>query len=133
MLGGCLGEEGAAVRLTLGYANFFVSDYARALAFFRDRLGLKPLTEDAGFGYASFDTGQASMAFAVAGEGQAALVGRHTGIGLMAEDIHAAYEEMRAAGVAFEQPPTKQPWGGVLALFKDPDGNVFYLDQAGAH
>lgn len=121
------------MRLTLGYANFFVSDYGRALAFFRDRLGLRPLTEDPSFGYASFDTGQASMAFAVAGEGQAALVGRHTGIGLMAEDIHAAYEALRAAGVEFEQPPTKQPWGGVLALFKDPDGNVFYLDQAGAH
>jgi len=54
---------------------------------------------------------------------------RHTGIGLIAEDINFAYEEMRAAGVEFEMSPTKQPWGGVLALFKDPDGNVFYLDE----
>jgi len=27
-------------------------------------------------------------------------------------------------------PPTRQPWGGVMALVADPDGNVFYVDQA---
>ena len=26
-------------------------------------------------------------------------------------------------------PPTQQPWGGFMAMFTDPDGNVFYLDQ----
>jgi predicted enzyme related to lactoylglutathione lyase len=26
-------------------------------------------------------------------------------------------------------PPKEQPWGGLMALFTDPDGNVFYLDQ----
>lgn len=36
---------------------------------------------------------------------------------------------MKEAGVEFEMPPGKQPWGGMLALFKDPDGNLFYLDQ----
>jgi len=25
--------------------------------------------------------------------------------------------------------PTHQPWGGFMAMFKDPDGNTFYLDQ----
>ena len=25
--------------------------------------------------------------------------------------------------------PAKQPWGAVMALFEDPDGNVFYLDE----
>ncbi len=28
--------------------------------------------------------------------------------------------------------PQKQPWGGFMALFADPDGNVFYLDQIDA-
>lgn len=115
-------------KLRLGYVNFFVSDFDRSLRFFRDQLGLSVLTEDEKFGYASFDTGHASMAFARADD-QPELLGRHTGIGLIAEDINLAYEEMRAAGVEFEMAPTKQPWGGVLALFKDPDGNVFYLDE----
>ncbi|MGV0033649.1 MAG: VOC family protein [Candidatus Azotimanducaceae bacterium WSBS_2022_MAG_OTU7] len=115
-------------KLTFGYANFFVSDFERSVRFFRDQLGLRVLTEDASFGYASFDTGPAQIAFVKASD-QPELVGRHTGIGLIAEDIHLAYEEMRAAGVEFEMPPSKQPWGGVLALFKDPDGNIFYLDE----
>ena len=25
--------------------------------------------------------------------------------------------------------PAKQPWGGFMALFSAPDGNVFYLDE----
>lgn len=28
-------------------------------------------------------------------------------------------------------PPSKQPWGGYMALFADPDGNIFYLDSVG--
>ena len=115
-------------RLTLGYCNFFVTDFTRSMGFFRDQLGLKVLKEDSEFGYASFDTGAAQIAFACAPD-QPELIGRHTGIGLMAADIHGAYEELRAAGVIFEMPPTKQPWGGILALFKDPDDNIFYLDE----
>jgi len=25
--------------------------------------------------------------------------------------------------------PSKQPWGGFMAMFADPDGNTFYLDE----
>jgi len=32
-------------------------------------------------------------------------------------------------GVEFTMTPTHQPWGGFMAMFKDPDGNTFYLDQ----
>ena len=38
---------------------------------------------------------------------------------------HAAPDK----GVQFTMQPTKQPWGGFMAMFTDPDGNVFYLDQ----
>lgn len=24
--------------------------------------------------------------------------------------------------------PSKQPWGGYMAMFADPDGNIFCLD-----
>ena len=42
---------------------------------------------------------------------------------------YASFETLSAAGVAFEMPPTRQPWGGFMAMFKDSDGNIFYLDQ----
>ena len=30
-------------------------------------------------------------------------------------------------GVQFIEPPEKQPWGGVLAHLRDPDGNILTL------
>lgn len=115
----------------LGYVNVFVSDFDAAVDFFSNTLGLKPLTEDAGFGYASFEAGRVS--FAVAKTDDKSLVGRHTGVGFLVDDIDATYEELSGKGVEFEMPPTKQPWGGTLALMKDPDGNIYYLDPGGDH
>ena len=44
------------------------------------------------------------------------------------EDIGAAYEDLVARGVAYDGPPTAQP-GGILAVFRDPDGNGLVLAQ----
>ena len=48
----------------------------------------------------------------------------------MVEDVDAAYREMKARGARFTMEPSKQPWGGYMAMFADPEGNVFYLDSA---
>ena len=117
--------------LNIGYVNVFVSDFDAALSFYRDVLGFQPANADAEFGYASFQT--RPISFAIAQTDEDALVGRHTGVGFMVDDIDAAYQEMSGAGVSFEMPPTPQPWGGTLALFKDPDGNIFYLDPGHPH
>ncbi len=44
-------------------------------------------------------------------------------------DIHATYEEMKAKGVEFTKPPTKEFYG-TEALFKDDSGNWFSLGEA---
>lgn len=31
--------------------------------------------------------------------------------------------------IAYVKPPTRQPWGGFMAMIADIDGNIFYLDQ----
>jgi len=116
--------------LSIGYVNVFVSNIASAVTFFRDTLGLTANASDEAFGYASFQAGPIS--FGIAQTDDAALLGRHTGVGFVVQDIDATYTKLHAAGVEFEMPPTKQPWGGVLALFKDPDGNVYYLDPGHA-
>ena len=69
-----------------------------------------------------------NVSFALAETDDASLFGRHTGIGFIVDDIDSVYQTLLAKGVSFEMPPTEQPWGGVLALMKDPDGNIFYLD-----
>ena len=110
----------------VGYVNVFVTRFDEAVRFYADVLGLPLRMREDQFGYASFDAGPVSMALAETDD--ASQVGRHTGIGLVVDDIDAAYEELKARGVEFDMPPTKQPWGGTLALLKDPEGNVFYLD-----
>jgi predicted enzyme related to lactoylglutathione lyase len=109
------------------YVNIFVSDFDRALSFYTNSLGLQTVVKDPDFGYASFQTEGAGFAFARTDD--AALVGRHTGIGWGVADVDESHRELVEKGVEFESPPTRQPWGGYMALFRDPDGNVFYLDQ----
>jgi len=57
------------------------------------------------------------------------LIGRHTGVGLEVTDLEKEHNRLTALEVRFTMPPTRQPWGGFMALIADPDGNVLYLDQ----
>lgn len=52
-----------------------------------------------------------------------------TGITLLTEDIRREYERMRDRGVRFLYPPKKMEWGEWLCEFEDPDGNRFDLKQ----
>lgn len=109
------------------YVNVFVSDLDRAVAFYAGKLGLETAVNDPDFGYASFAT--AGAGFAIARTDEADLIGRHTGIGWGVADLDKSYRALADRGVVFESPPAKQPWGGYMAIFRDPDGNLFYLDQ----
>lgn len=113
--------------IEIGYVNVFVANFQASHDFFTKVVGLECRTADAEFGYASFDAGPIS--FAIAQTDDTNLVGRHTGVGFMTQDIKAEYQRLQALGVVFEMPPTQQPWGGTFALFKDPDGNIYYLDS----
>ena len=44
------------------------------------------------------------------------------------KDIYATYEELKAKGVVFTQPP-KEQFYGIEAIFKDDSGNWFSLGQ----
>jgi lactoylglutathione lyase len=39
------------------------------------------------------------------------------------DDVDAAYEELRARGAEFINPPEDRPWGLRTAHFNDPEGN----------
>jgi len=113
----------------IGYVNVGVVDFPRALAFYRDTLGLALLFADEGFQYARFQAGTVPFAIAAgpdAAKGRAATI--HTGIGFCVPDVDAAYRALAAKGVHVTMTPQKQPWGGYMAMFADPGGNIFYLD-----
>jgi predicted enzyme related to lactoylglutathione lyase len=53
--------------------------------------------------------------------------GGFLGVSLQVADIFATHKFLAARGVEFVAPPEKQPWGGVLAHLRDPDGNILTL------
>jgi lactoylglutathione lyase len=126
----------ALARPSIGYINLAVRDYPRAIAFYRDVLGLPLLVEDAQFEFAQFDAG--TVRFAVVGGPQSRQLRDarggdfHAGIAFCVPDVDAAYRALSSRGVRFTMTPSQQPWGGYMAMFADPDGNVFYLDTVPA-
>lgn len=106
----------------------FVLDVEAAVDFYANRLGL---TASSTFdGVAVFDAGGCDLIVEAADPDSAeerALVGRFSGVSFRVEDMQAAYRALVAKGVAFDGEPQPQEWGGVLAHFSDPDGNVLTL------
>jgi len=45
------------------------------------------------------------------------------------DDIRAVAKRLTAAGVDFIRPPSQEAWGGWIATFDDPDGNLIQLLQ----
>ena len=115
----------------IGYLIVGVRDLERAVNFYRDVLGFKLIFSEPKFHFARFDVGGMSFSLAASDtDGHGGTPGdRHTGIGIAVDDVDAAYEELKAKGVVFTMAPAKQPWGGYMGLFADPDGNEFYLDS----
>lgn len=118
--------------MQIAYVNVFVSDLERAIAFYEGTLGLELKHKAPEHGYASLRAGPVALGLAVAGADQQELVGRHTGVGLAVSDLEAEHARLAAGGATFSMPPTRQPWGGFMALVADPDGNVLYLDEVAA-
>lgn len=115
----------------IGYVNLGVLDFSRAVAFYRDVIGLPLLFSDESFQYARFQAGGTTFAVVGGEEIKISRAGKpeyHTGIGLCVPDVDAAYRDLSAKGVRFTMTPQKQPWGGYMAMLADPDGNIFYLD-----
>lgn len=115
--------------MKIAYVNVFVSDLTRALAFYQGALGLELEFTAPEHGYASLSAGPVRLGLAVPGVGQENLVGRHTGVGFDVANLEAEHTRLSGLGVEFSMPPSRQPWGGFMALVLDPDGNVFYLDE----
>jgi lactoylglutathione lyase len=112
-----------------------VSDMARSVGFYRDRLGLS-LRFESPF-WSEFDCGQVTLAL----HGGGASSGRTpTGRADTAGDVHLSWQVRDAdathaalleKGVAFVRPPEEMPEEGIkLASFLDPDGTQLSLWQS---
>jgi len=103
--------------MKLNYVIKFVANMDRAVKFYRDVLGL-PLKFQSP-GWSEFETGDTILGLHPAS--QKNLAGA-VELGFNDPDLDKFHEEMKAKGVQFSMPPTKQDFGGLLAQFVDSEG-----------
>lgn len=130
----------------LTHMNIYVLDQDSALDFYTNKLGLKviidaPMSKDArwltvgapeqpGFEINLTPVHGGKLKSKEDVDALRELVKKGAfGVGIFTcTDIHATYEELKAKGVEFIKPPTKEFYG-TEALFKDDSGNWFSLAQ----
>ncbi|WP_307038211.1 VOC family protein [Arthrobacter sp. B3I4] len=112
------------------------ADIARARDFYRDKLGLEPdnIGDEDNVRY-TCGSGSQFMVYQTPNAGSA----KNTQLGWMVPDVRAAVEELRAAGVVFEEydfPGLKTengiatlPDGGSAAWFLDSEGNILNINS----
>ena len=120
---------------SVAMTTLVVDDYDRAIAFYRDALGLRLLADtDMGGGkrwvvVAGPNGGRLLLAKA-ADEAQRAAIGKQAGgrVGFFMEtdDFAADHAAYLAKGVTFREAPRHEPYGTV-AVFEDPFGNLWDL------
>lgn len=115
--------KGRDVATRVWVSSVSVSDFDRALAFYRDALGFPVQLEARNFGWMEVGPDEPLCKIGLSLSEDPKEVVTRRGIVLEVEDMDAFAERLRAHNVKFTREPTKQPWGGVVADFLDPDGN----------
>jgi catechol 2,3-dioxygenase-like lactoylglutathione lyase family enzyme len=119
--------------MNISAVRLWVTDINAAKTFYRDTLQLALTNDWSEHGACVFTAGSITLvveaADAQTSADEGGLVGRLTGISFAVADIHAEVARLKARGVRFDHEPEQQYWGGWLAWFKDPTGNVLELVQ----
>ena len=111
----------------LDYTLVIVSDMARSVELYRDKLGipLKFQSPD----WTEFQTGATTLALHGGGvsqqtpEGDRSKIAGTCSIGFNVEDVDKTYKELQAKGINFVMPPSQREGEGIkLAVCIDPDG-----------
>ena len=120
---------GGDIRGIAGVLIWTERDRFDAMArFYRDQLGLTPRSSKADF--INFDWDGVRLSVSVHD--------RVTGtskdpfrimINLAVDDVRAVHARLTSAGVVFVRTPETEDWGGQVASFLDPDGNLLQLMQ----
>jgi predicted enzyme related to lactoylglutathione lyase len=108
----------------INFTTVPVKDQGRALAFYTEKLGLKVFTDQTMGPTRWIELkvpGAETMLVLIAAPEH--VPGKTPAVAFIADDVQKTYEELRAKGVEFTQPPKKEHWGE-HAMFKDSEGNL---------
>jgi lactoylglutathione lyase len=107
---------------------YWTGDMHPMVAFYRDVLERPVHSIHADFAAFELDATRLSVGLHSQVHGRNS-EGTRVMVNLGVEDIFATYERLRARGVMFVRPPEREHWGGWIATFADPDGNLIQLLQ----
>ena len=118
----------------LQQVNVFVRNHERSLRFYLDQLGFSLAYEahlESGENWVAVapPDGSAILALVVPkpDSEEYKLIGQHSQVSFLTEDINAKFHEWSKRGVHFHHPPLVPTWGGMFTSFEDVDGNSFGL------
>lgn len=116
----------------LKFAGIPVRNQDAALEFYTKKLGFRVVTDQPmGPGQRWIELcpphGQTGIALHTP-QGHESRIGTFQSLSFKCDDLERTAAELKAAGVEFDTPPTKQPWGS-YAIIKDPDGNKFVISE----
>ncbi len=128
-------DTAAQPRLATAYPQLHVTDIARAVAFYVERLGFKSVyvygappfyalveRDGAGLNLRHVDAPLIDPAFCERESLISASIPVH--------GVAALYAELQARGAPFVQALTHQPWGTTDFIIRDPDGNLICFGEA---
>jgi catechol 2,3-dioxygenase-like lactoylglutathione lyase family enzyme len=109
----------------IGTVAVVVSDGKKAKEWYREKLGFE-LQEDEEHWIVVGPQGSSTGIHLCAAE---KLEPRNTGILFLTDNVDSAYQELKRKGVEFTRELAKAEWDENIkyAMFKDPDGNEFWL------
>jgi len=113
-----------AVKLSFDAVFYYVTDLERSIAFYRDVLGLRVVSRDY---VVRFDVDGVLFELVPVSQGQQVFGSGNARLCFKVEDIRRTVSQLQQRGVACSE--VKSEPGGLLAFFKDPDGNELCLWQ----
>lgn len=114
----------------IDYVVYGVSSLDKALPFYRDTLGLKPLGEPFDGKWQEFELGTSTLAIAMPPWAQPPTEGANGGAtaAIAVRDLKRAIEDLKSKGVPVTFGPEESPVC-FMAGIKDPDGNSILLHE----
>lgn len=123
--------------MKFGYTIFYVDDVEKTVAFYERAFGLKrKMVHETQYG--ELATGETKLAFAAKTHVATMfpIPFQSSGpkhdpapveVGLVTDDVTAAYDVALRAGAVAVAPPTKKPWGQTVAYVRDLNGFLVEL------
>jgi len=107
-----------------------VKNQADALEFYTKKVGFEKkadLTSPEGYRWVTVGPKGQELELVLTQTGSADGV-KPAFVTILVEDCRGASEELKGHGVEFKQEPKENPWS-LSAIFTDPDGNLFQMNQ----